>query len=232
MSASRAATPLSPTTQTDTRVAPDAPIVRQARVNKRPQGADSRHWTPRQPRQASGSHERAIAEALERRQVVNAINAGTLSLDAGNGLLAAMNRKQVKGARQVAFRLNVRIRAPYNGFASMIEYGRAVIEEEFRQLRWTRLDECPEGFGIDEPTAPGEGGIVHTTLRLIVMVPAYQDEDLDATARELLHRDLNGLARVEPAGGQVTLWDEEVTSWDEYFVDLNMNDSRWPINMG
>ena len=183
-----------------------------------------------------GGREGAISAVSLRRQVMNAINNGTLRLDAGNMLLRSLNQRPLKGGRQVAFRVHARLRAPYGGPAAMIAYANAVIVDEMRLPRWTRLDGCPEGYAIDEPVVDGDHGrlcaTVHTTMRLTVDVPAYPEHALEATARDLLHLDLGSLHRVEPEPTRITVWEEAATSWDEFVVETDLECGGWPVVLG
>jgi hypothetical protein len=175
-----------------------------------------------------------VAARRLRRHIVRMINAGTFDLEGGNALLASLDLPLVQGNGTIAFRVEAGIRAPYDGPSEAIRYARTTIANELSRLRWTRFDGCPEGYGIDEPLragSPHDGrhGTVHTCLRLMVTVPAYEDKLLEQTARDLLLADLGRLYRVAPVTTTISRWDADVTTWDEY-VNARVDDDACPGN--
>lgn len=194
-------------------------------------GLSSRHLSRRT---IDSDLRESIAARRLRRHIVRMINSAALDLDGGNVLLASLNLPLLQGNRTIAFRVEARIQAPYDGPSGAIKYARATIANEVSRLRWTRFDGCPEGYGIDEPIraeSPHDGrhGTVHASLRLIVTVPAYEDKLLEQTARDLLLADLGRLRRVAPVMTTVSIWDIDVTTWDEY-VNARVDDDACLTN--
>ena len=192
-----------------------------------PERAESSDWPVNrrilpQQRKVAANRRRNIAPVMLRRQVVGMINDGTITLEGGNALLKSFNVAPVKGGAQVSFRVSAEVRAFYDGLSGTIEHADATIMDELCRLRWTSFEGCPEGYGIDEP-ALSKGsrggrryGTVHTTLRLTVTVPAYEEDLLEQTAFDLLCQDLGQLRHVRPVMTRIRPWLDELSDADGY----------------
>ena len=200
------------------------PLTIAPRAGERAESSDrpvNRHTWPQQ-RNVAANRRRNVAPVMLRRRVVGLINDGTITLEGGNARLKSLNLAPVKGNARVSFRVSAQVRAFYDGPSRTIEHADATITDELRRLCWTSFEGCPEGYGIDEP-APHKGsrgrrryGTVHTTLRLTVTVPAYEEDLLEQTAFDLLYRDLAQLSNVRPVMTRITPWLDELSDADGY----------------
>jgi len=155
----------------------------------------------------------SIATAMLRRQMISMVNTGALDLDRTNVLLSSLELAPLSGAQKMAFRVRARVRAWYDGLAGTLAHALVTIADDTSLMRWTTFEGCPEGFGIDQPGPVSPHGVrycmVYSTLRLVVTVPAFEEEYLERTARGLLHDDLGRLCRVEPVLTSIDAWQDE-----------------------
>ncbi|WP_345541863.1 hypothetical protein [Phytohabitans rumicis] len=147
------------------------------------------------------------------------VNHGELTLRAGNTLLAEQHLPVMSGPRRAAFR--VPVAAPVRidtGPAAAIAQLDALLAQAADRMRWTTLDGCPDGYGIDPPhrSRPGPLAVVHSDLRLTVTVHAHPTHAMDETVQDLLHQDLAQLHQFGAKTGDPQRWHDDYHDQDDY----------------
>jgi hypothetical protein len=163
-------------------------------------------------------------------RVAALVNHGELTLRAGNTLLTEQHLPVMPGPRRAAFR--VPVAAPVRidtGPAAAIAQLDALLAAAADRMRWTTLDGCPDGYGIDPPhrRRPGPLAVVHSDLRLTVTVHAYPTHAMDETVQHLLHQDLAQLHQLGAKTGEPRRWHDDYHEYVHNIIDRARMRDDW-----
>ena len=149
----------------------------------------------------------AAVGRLTPNRVVDLVNEGAMTIEDGDAVMKTLEQPRLKAARQATF--GVRIAMPVPGQTRPgAAIGRldAAVKQAASGMTWSQVvDDSPDGYAIDPP-APTGTSTVHAFLRLMVSVAAYRPYRFPATARDLLHRDLQHLRERGIRVGRVRRW--------------------------
>jgi len=164
--------------------------------------------TPRRETRAGNrSTVRAAVPRLTPNTVVDLVNQGRMSVEDADAAMKTLEQPRLKVARQATF--GVRIAMPVPGDTrpgAAIACLQAAVTQAVSGMSWSQVvDDSPDGYAIDPP-APTGTSTVHAFLRLRVSVAAYRPYRFPATARDLLHRDLQHLRERGIRVGRVRRW--------------------------
>jgi len=149
----------------------------------------------------------AAVGRLTPNRVVDLVNEGAMTIEDGDAVMKTLEQPRLKAARQATF--GVRIAMPVPGQTRPgAAIGRldAAVKQAASGMTWSQVvDDSPDGYAIDPPSRSGTS-TVHAFLRLTVSVAAYRPYRFPATARDLLHRDLQHLRERGIRVGRVRRW--------------------------
>jgi hypothetical protein len=148
----------------------------------------------RKARARNGSTAGTAAPRLTPNTVVDLINQGTMSVEAGDAAMKTLDQPRLKTRRQATFGVRVAMQVPGDSRPGAATARLdAAVAQAASAMTWSEVvDDSPDGYAIDPPSSAGTS-TVHAFLRLTVRVAAYRPHRFPATARDLLNRDLHHL---------------------------------------
>ena len=175
----------------------------------------------------------AAVATLTPSTMVALVNKGRMTVEAGDAVMKALAQPRLKVSRQATFGVRIAMQVPGDARpAAAIACLDAAVTQAVSHMVWSEaVDGSPDGYAIDppSPTGPSTGPgscTVHTFLRLTVSVAAYHVHRFPATARDLLHRDLQQLRQRGVRVGRARRWHLRDPDEDPWSIpDANEQDA-------